>query len=100
LDAFDEPAHRRIVIQEAPAVLGDERCREVEEAYPMALPTASLNALQRQGELVFDDTDLLSRMIDAMICKLVLLPRAKNPVNLRARGQKIIRSLLDSFRRA
>jgi AcrR family transcriptional regulator len=101
LDVSNEPAYRRIVIQEAPAVLGDARFREIEEAYPMALLTASLNALQRQGEIEFEDIDLLSRMIDAMICKLVsLLPQAEDPEKLRANGQKIISKLLDSFRPA
>jgi len=101
LDACLEPAYGRIVIQEAPAVLGNARYREIEEAYPMALLTTTLAALKRQGELDFEDIDLLSRMVDAMICKMaLLLPEAENPRKLRARGQKIIASLLDGFRTA
>jgi len=100
LDACLEPAYGRIVIQEAPAVLGHARYREIEEACPMALLTATLNALKRDGELDFDDIDLLSRMIDAMICKVALmLPEADHPKQLRERGQKIIGSLLGVFRR-
>jgi len=100
LDACLEPAYARIVIQEAPAVLGNKRYREIEEAYPMALLTASLNALKRDGELDFEDIDLLSRVVDAMICKVALmLPEADNPKKLRERGQKIIGSLLGVFRR-
>jgi AcrR family transcriptional regulator len=100
LDACLEPAYGRIVIQEAPAVLGNARYREIEEAYPMALLTASLNALKRDGELDFEDIDLLSRMVDAMICKVALmLPEADHPKKLRERGQKIIGSLLGVFRR-
>src|SRR6266404_1965796 len=45
LDACLEPAYARIVIQEAPAVLGNKRYREIEEAYPMALLSATLNTL-------------------------------------------------------
>ena len=101
LDACLEPAYGRIVIQEAPAVLGNARYREIEETYPMALLTASLAALKRQGELDFEDIELLSRMIDAMICKIALmLPEAENPKKLRARAHKIIASLLDSLRTA
>lgn len=100
LDACLEPAYARIVIQEAPAVLGNARYREIEEAYPMALLIATLGALKRQGELDFEDTDLLGRMVDAMICKVALmLPEADDPKKLRARGQKIIDSLLGVFRR-
>ncbi|HEV2672998.1 MAG TPA: helix-turn-helix domain-containing protein [Aliidongia sp.] len=100
LDACLEPAYGRIVIQEAPAVLGNARYREIEEAYPMALLTATLNALKRAGELEFEDIDLLSRMVDAMICKVALmLPEADHPKQVRQRGQKIIDSLLGVFRR-
>ena len=73
LDVCIEPAYGRIVIQEGPAVLGNARFRQIEEAYPMALLTATLNALKRQGELEFEDIELLSRMVDAMICKLALM---------------------------
>src|SRR6266436_440778 len=101
LDACLEPAYARIVIQEAPAVLGNERYREIEEAYPMALFTATLNALKREGELDFEDIDLRSRMVDAMICKVALmLPEAGHSKKLRERGKKIIGSLLTVFRRA
>lgn len=100
LDACLEPAYGRIVIQEASAVLGDKRYRKIEEAYPMALLTATLTALKREGELDFEDVELLSRMVDAMICKVaLLLPEADDPKKLRARGQKIIGSLLGVFRR-
>jgi len=100
LDACLEPAYGRIVIQEAPAVLGGKRYQEIEEAYPMALLKASLNALKRDGEIEFEDIDLLSRMLDAMICKVALmLPGADHPKKLRERGLKIIGSLLGAFRR-
>ena len=99
LDACLEPAYGRIVIQEAPAVLGNARCQEIEEAYPMALLIATLNALKRDGELDFEDIDLLGRIVDAMICQVALmLPEADDPRKLRARGQKIIGSLLGVYR--
>ncbi len=100
LDACLEPAYGRIVIQEASAVLGNERYREIEETYPMALLTATLNALKRDGELDFEDINLLSRMVDAMICEVaIMLPEADHPKKLRERGQKIIGTLLGAFRR-
>jgi AcrR family transcriptional regulator len=100
LDVCLEPAYARIVVQEAPAVLGNARFREIEEAHPMALLTSSLNALSRNGEIEFDDIEFLSRMIDAMICKVALmLPEAKDPKKTRQRGQKIIGKLLASLRK-
>ena len=101
LDVCLEPDYGRIVIQEAPGVLGSQRYRKIEEDYPVALLTATLDALKRRGEIDFEDVDLLSRLIDAMICKVALmLPEADDPKALRARGQKVIANLLESFRRA
>lgn len=100
LDACLEPAYGRIVVQEASAVLGNERYREIEETYPMALLTATLNALKRDGEIDFEDINLLSRMVDAMICEVaIMLPEADHPKKLRERGQKVIGTLLGAFRR-
>ena len=99
LDVCLDPAYARVVVQEAPAVLGSKRFQEIEEAYPMALLKASMNALKRDGELASEDVDLLSRLVDAMICKIALmLPEADHPKKLRERGVKIIASLLESFR--
>jgi AcrR family transcriptional regulator len=100
LDVCLEPAYGRIVIQEAPTVLGTGRHREIEEAYPLALLTATLEALKRRGELDFEDIALLSRMVDAMICKVALmLPEADDPKKLRERGQKLVAGFLALFRR-
>jgi len=99
LDVCLEPAYARIVIQEAPAILGNGRFQEIEEAYPMALLKATLDALKRQGELEFEDIDLLCRMIDAMVCKVALmLPHADDPDKLRERGQRLIDNLLGTMR--
>ena len=99
LDACLEPAFARIVVQEAPVVLGRERYREIEEAHMYALLKATMRALKERGELVVDDIDLLSRMVDAMVCEMALmLPEVADPKKLRTRGQKIIGQLLESFR--
>ena len=101
LDACLEPHYARIVVREAPVVLGGKRYREIEEAYPMALLAATLNALKQRGELDFEDVDLLCRMVDAMICKVaIMLPDSKDPEALRSRAQQVIERLLKSYRRA
>lgn len=100
LDVSIEPAYARIVVQEAPVVLGNARFAEVEEKYPMALLKATLRALKREGELVFDDIDLLGHMLDAVICELsIMLPTSTDQKKTRARGRKIIEGMLDAFRR-
>lgn len=99
LDACLDPAYARIVVQEASGVLGSRRYREIDEAHPLALLTATLSALKSRGDLVVEDVSLLSHMVDAMICEVAIsLQGAKQPKLLRQRGQKIIMALLDSFR--
>lgn len=100
LDVSLEPAYSRIVVQEAPAILGNTRFAEIEEAYPMALLMATLRVLKREGELIVEDIDLLGRMLDAMICKLsIMLAVTDDPEKVRARGHKIINATLEGFRK-
>jgi len=99
LDTCLEPDYGRIVIHEAPVILGAKRYREIEEAYPMALLAATLNALKRRGELDFDDIDLLCRLIDALVCKVaVMLLESRDPAALRERGEAVIARFLASYR--
>jgi AcrR family transcriptional regulator len=101
LDACAEPAYRRLVIQEAPAVLGTARAREIDEAYVLALLTASLKALRQTGELECEDVDLLSHMLGAMISEVaLLLPDAASPAQLRKHARAVIKRVLGAFRRA
>ncbi len=103
-DAFLEvcldPAYRWLVIQEAPAILGRKRFQEIDEAYPLGLMTATLISLRRDGELTFDDPDLLSRMISAMICEVAqLLADSETPNALKPRVQEALDRILAAFRR-
>ncbi|MFB9264139.1 TetR/AcrR family transcriptional regulator [Bradyrhizobium erythrophlei] len=99
LDVCLEPAYARIVIQEAPAILGGERFQEIEEAHPMALLGATLNALKRDGEIAFDDMGLLTRLLDAMICKVaIMLPDADDAKKLRRNAHKLFDGLLANLR--
>jgi len=40
----------------------------------MALLRATFEALQRRGQLKFKDVSLLTRMVNALICKLTVIP--------------------------
>ena len=100
LDICLEPVYGRIVIQEAPVVLGPVRFQEIEEAHPLALLAATLNALKQCGELQTENVALLTRMLDAMICKLALmLTGLTDTSELRADGHRMIAALLGTMRR-
>jgi len=89
----------RVVIQEAPAVLGARRSQETDEAYRTPLLMASMKALKRDGEFVCEDIDLLGRRVGAMICKVGLMPPdADDQTTLKARCHDIIVALLERFR--
>ncbi|HEX7968553.1 MAG TPA: helix-turn-helix domain-containing protein [Stellaceae bacterium] len=98
LDACLAPAFRRLVIEEAPAVLGTARCREIDHAYTLGPFAKALEQLRSDGELDFDDTDLLSRMLGAMIWELaILLADAKDPKKLRRQVQDAVTRVLRAF---
>ena len=99
LDVCLEPAYARIVIQDAPAVLGRQRYREIDAAHTLALLGATFDALKARGELQVDDPSLLTHMVDAMICEMAqLLPQTKDAKALRERGKAIISRLLETYR--
>lgn len=98
--ACAEPAFHRLVLQEAPAVLGATRFREIDDSFLTRLMITPLVALQRAGELQVDDVELFSRMLGAMIWEVsALLPGADDPVALRANALRMIVRALGAFRR-
>jgi AcrR family transcriptional regulator len=90
-----DPDYLRIVILEAPAALGQARFAAIEEAYPMALLAATLQALQDRGEIDFPDIGFVTRAVDAIICKLALLMDGTDDrAALQANGDLVIANLL------
>jgi AcrR family transcriptional regulator len=99
LDVSLEPRYRRIVIRDAPTVLGPARFQEIEQAYPGALLIATLDALKRRGELNYEDIEFLAQMIDAVVCKLAtVLSATRESPFLRARGLSLLKDLLALYR--
>jgi AcrR family transcriptional regulator len=100
LEVCLDPAYRWLVIQEAPAILGRKRFQEIDEAWPLGLMIATLKSLRRDGELTFDDPDLLSRMLSAMICEVAqLLADAETPEVLKPRVEEALERILAAFGR-
>ena len=101
LDACTDAAYRRIVIQEAPTVLGSKRSREIEEATTLALLKATFDALKRRGTIDVDDVDLLTRLVDAMVCEIALmLSDAKGQKKVQTSGLQMIARMLQAVRAA
>jgi hypothetical protein len=68
-----EPAYRRLVIQDAPAVLRSKRCREIGRAYAFGLLGRALSDLKNAGVIVVENEALAGRMLGAMICEAALV---------------------------
>jgi AcrR family transcriptional regulator len=99
LEACLEPAFRRIVLQDAPSVLGIARCREIDYAEALGPMGAALARLKRDGELKVEDTGLLARVLAAMTWEVaLLLGDAEDPQTLRRHAQRIIKRVLGAFR--
>lgn len=99
LDVCSDPRYARIVIQDAPVVLGSDRYRQIEDTHVMPLLIGNLEALGRRKELPVEHVALLAHMIDAMISKVaVLLMASPSPDSLKRDGLTMIRHLLEGFR--
>jgi AcrR family transcriptional regulator len=98
LDSCTEPAYRRLVIQEAPAVLGSARCREIGEAHPYGLLIAAVGELAKAGRFDATNTYLAARMIGSMICEAaLLLDGAESPKALKRQALAIVERVFAAF---
>ena len=97
LDIFAEPAYLRLVIEDAPSVLGLARCRRIEEQFTIGLMMGAFADLRAAGEINVDDPNLAARMIAAMICQaaLMLVDAADAPQMRRSALNLIERMLMD-----
>lgn len=98
LDSCTEPAYRRLVIQEAPAVLGAARCREIGEAHPFGLLIAAVGELRKAGRFEAANAYLAARMIGSMICEAaLLLDGAESPKALKRQALSIVERVFAAF---
>lgn len=100
LDACGEVSYRRLVIHEAPAALGMERFRAVDDAALSSFHRA-IAALQQRGDIDFANAALLTRLLAALVWETaMLLAEAKEPQRLRAQALEAIYRVVDAFRKA
>ncbi|MGE3906193.1 MAG: TetR family transcriptional regulator [Reyranellaceae bacterium] len=99
LDACAEPAYRRLVIQDAPAVLGMARFREIDDQALDSFRRA-IALLQERGEIEYADAALLTRLLAALVWETaMLLAESDDPARLRGEALAAIDRIVDGFRR-
>ncbi|HEX4110090.1 MAG TPA: helix-turn-helix domain-containing protein [Solirubrobacteraceae bacterium] len=99
LDASTDPEVQRIVLLDAPAVLGWEAWREVAEQHGLGLTETVLQAAMDAGEIDPLPLRPLALVLMATIDELALyLARAPDPVEARAQAGEIVRRVLGGLR--
>ncbi len=100
LDACGEASYRRLVIHEAPAVLGMTRFRELDDAALSSFRRA-IASLRERGELDFANAALLTRLLAALVWETaMLMAEAEEPERLREQALAAIYRIVDGFRKA
>jgi len=95
LDAVLEPDVQRIVITDAPAVLGLARFTELDERYAFAAITATLRSAATSGALRADDPETLARLLlGALTRGGMLIANSPEPRETRDAVARSIRALL------
>jgi AcrR family transcriptional regulator len=99
LELCTEPSYRRLVIDEAPAVLGSRRCREIEDATTIGMMIAAMVELKKQGVVDVRNAEMAGRMVAAMICKAALLVGdAPRPAEFKRDAVDLAKRFLESLR--
>ena len=95
LDAVLEPQVARVIVLDAPAVLGLERYTELDERYAFVAIVASLKAAQSGGELRVRDPETLARLLlGALTRGAMLIANATDQRRTRNAVARTLRELL------
>ena len=98
LDACLDPSYQKIGLQQAPAVLGWERCRELESRM-MSLLEAMLGELSATGEIREPGSPLMTRLLFRMLSEAAMaIGEAEDQEAVRAEVGQLVRKLLKSLR--
>jgi AcrR family transcriptional regulator len=98
LDAVLEPDVQRIIILDAPAILGLARFTELDERYAFAAITAALDAATAAGRLRVDDPETLARLLlGALTRGGMLIANSATPRETRDAVARSIRVLLEGL---
>jgi AcrR family transcriptional regulator len=98
LDGMLEPEVQRILVTDAPAVLGLARFTELDERYAYATIAAELKAATEAGRLRADDPDTLARLLlGALTRGSMLIAQSPTPEQARDAVVRSLRLLLSGL---
>lgn len=98
LDKVLEPEVQRIIITDAPAVLGLARFTELDERYAFAATVAALNAANESGALRVEDPQTLARLLLGALTRAgLLIASSAEPKATRDSVAATLRALISGF---
>ena len=98
LDKVLEPEVQRIIITDAPAVLGLARFTELDERYAYAATVAALEAANAAGTLRVDDPPTLARLLLGALTRAgLLIASSPEPAATRDAVAATLRALISGF---
>jgi AcrR family transcriptional regulator len=94
-----DPSYQRIVVHEAPVVMGWERWREAEDHFSFGLVRASIQALVDGGELAPLPVEVTARLLfGALTAGAAVIARADDPKKAGAEVSTTIVTMLERLR--
>ena len=96
---LDHPAYRRIVLLEAPAALGWEQWRALEEEYALGLISMLVADLVESKCFRAHDREIMARMIFGLTIEAALtIATSKNKTRAHGEVKKILTSMIGALR--
>ena len=96
-----DPAVRQIVLTDAPAVLGWQRWREIDERYGFGLLKHGVEAVAEAERLRISDVDVVAHvLLGALNEAAMLVARAETPIAARRQATNAVDRLIDGFLRS
>ncbi len=99
-DEMLDPEVARIIVTDAPAVLGLARFTELDERYALASTVAALEATNDAGALVIDDPQTLALLLFGALTRAdLLIASSPEPTATRDAVAATLRALITGFAR-
>lgn len=100
MDGTVADAAHRSLLQQAPAALGVERCRELDAELGLSAVRALLKDLAAAGELAVDAIDMLTRLLFSALCEAAMTAgAAPDPARARDEAAGVLRAIMAGLRR-
>lgn len=95
MDDASRPDVARILLEEGPAALGWDRCRQIEDRHGLARIRTALQFAVEAGEIHLESVDLLARMLSAALGEAAIaLARAHDRAGVRAEAETALRGMV------